>query len=174
MELFLVDKQAQLVECWKKEFKHFPEVKIICEDILSVADNTVVSPANSYGFMDGGIDRIYLEYFGNGLQKIVMDEIAKLSDRYVPIGSSLVVSTKHKKIPYLILSPTMVTPGTTTAASGYHAMASTLKAATMAASSIKRVFCPGLGTGIGQVPYEEAAKEMALAYQRWQKLKFEE
>jgi O-acetyl-ADP-ribose deacetylase (regulator of RNase III) len=29
--------------------------------------------------------------------------------------------------------------------------------------TIKSVVCPGLGTGIGQVPYSEAARQMAIA-----------
>jgi O-acetyl-ADP-ribose deacetylase (regulator of RNase III) len=29
---------------------------------------------------------------------------------------------------------------------------------------ISSVVCPGLGTGIGQVPYTEAARQMAIAY----------
>ena len=31
-------------------------------------------------------------------------------------------------------------------------------------NSINSVVCPGLGTGIGRVPYSEAARQMALAY----------
>jgi O-acetyl-ADP-ribose deacetylase (regulator of RNase III) len=32
--------------------------------ILDVACDAVVSPANSFGFMDGGIDAVYLSLFG--------------------------------------------------------------------------------------------------------------
>jgi len=32
---------------------------------------------------------------------------------------------------------------------------------------VSKVFCPGLGTGIGQVHPTEAAKEMANAYRKW-------
>jgi O-acetyl-ADP-ribose deacetylase (regulator of RNase III) len=31
-------------------------------------------------------------------------------------------------------------------------------------NSIKSVVCPGLGIGIGRVPYSKAARQMALAY----------
>ena len=32
------------------------------------------------------------------------------------------------------------------------------------------VYCPGLGTGVGMVPPEKAATEMALAYGDWKRI----
>src|SRR5215831_12926516 len=111
MELFLVDTEPELVSCWNKEFSKFPEVKILCSDILSIAQNAIVSPANGYGYMDGGIDLLYLNYFGNQIQKTVLDTIAPCPEGYLPVGTSLVVHTRDKRIPYLIVSPTMLIPG---------------------------------------------------------------
>jgi hypothetical protein len=59
MELWLIDRNGELVEAWQKEFEGIDEVHTECGDILKIAENTIVSPANSYGYMDGGID---LEY----------------------------------------------------------------------------------------------------------------
>ncbi len=56
MKLHLVDINAGLVEAWSKHLAEPPEVDIHCADILSVAKNVLVSPSNSTGFMDGGID----------------------------------------------------------------------------------------------------------------------
>ena len=36
-----------------------------------------------------------------------------------------------------------------------------------AALPIRRVACPGLGTGVGKMPYHEAARQMALAYRHY-------
>ena len=74
MELWLVDIQPNLVDAWENEFNEFPEVQIVADDILKIAENTIISPANSYGFMDGGIDLHYTNYFGVKPQ----EEIQKL------------------------------------------------------------------------------------------------
>jgi hypothetical protein len=58
--LTLVDKQEALVSALQQEFASFPEVSIVEGNILELAENCIVSPANSYGFMDGGIDLQYL------------------------------------------------------------------------------------------------------------------
>ena len=75
MELIIVDSNKELVNELKNAFAQFPEVKIFCDGILNVAENSVVSPANSFGRMDGGIDLIYANYFGWDLEERVMDAI---------------------------------------------------------------------------------------------------
>ena len=64
MELWLVDINQELVEAWRNEFRGFDEVNLVCGNILRIAENTIVSPANSYGYMDGGIDLEYTYHFG--------------------------------------------------------------------------------------------------------------
>lgn len=91
MELNLVDQELELIKCWKKEFEKFPEVKILCGNILEVAENTIVSPGNSYGYMDGGIDLKYIEYFGVRLQKEVSNAISFCPEKHLPVGTSLVI-----------------------------------------------------------------------------------
>lgn len=76
MELWLVDTNSELVSAWEYEFKKFSEVNVLHGNILEVAENTIVSPGNSYGFMDGGIDKLYIEYFGLNLQTEVMKAIS--------------------------------------------------------------------------------------------------
>jgi hypothetical protein len=62
MKLYLVDRSPDLITAWQELFAGLNNV-FICEgDILSIAEDTIVSPANSYGFMDGGIDRSYLDF----------------------------------------------------------------------------------------------------------------
>jgi O-acetyl-ADP-ribose deacetylase (regulator of RNase III) len=167
MELILVDEKKELVNCWRKEFDSFPEVKILYGNILEEAENTIVSPGNSYGYMDGGIDLKYIGYFGTKLQKEVSNVISFCPEKLVPVGTSLVVDTYNKKIPYLIYSPTMEIPGMVDAKNSFYAMFSTLRTASKYPDSIKKVFCPGLATGIGNVSFDFAAREMALAYNKW-------
>src|SRR5512139_3519547 len=126
MKLFLVDQQSELVAHWKKEFASFPEVSVVCDNILSLAHNAIVSPANSYGYMDGGIDELYVQYFGIQIQDRVQDAISRRQEGYLPVGASLVVKTGHLKIPYLVVSPTMMLPEAVPAANCFFAMAATL------------------------------------------------
>jgi hypothetical protein len=60
MRLHLIDTEADLVRCWSEAFAAFPEVEVLRGDILHNARDTIVSPANGYGYMDGGIDRLYI------------------------------------------------------------------------------------------------------------------
>lgn len=166
MKLFLVDVEPDLVASWKREFISFPEVEIFCDDILAIAHNAIVSPANSYGFMDGGIDQLYLDYFGLQIQKLVQDAISHRREGYLPVGASVVVKTGNSKIPYLVVSPTMLMPEKIPAANCFFAMASSLRVAS-ATPEITHLYCPGLGTGVGGVPFEVAAAEMANAYRKW-------
>ena len=164
MELILVDTNDELVSEWRKAFLSFPEVKIFCDNILNVAECAVVSPANSFGRMDGGIDLIYADYFGWDLEERVMDAIDRLPGAILPVGSSIIINTNHKRIPYLIVSPTMRTPEIVPSSHAYFALSSTLKVTHQYAEKIDKIFCPGLGTGVGRIPYSDAANEMAKAY----------
>ena len=56
MIIHLIDTNPALVQSWKEEFSDFPDIDTARADILSLAHNCLVSPGNSYGFMDGGID----------------------------------------------------------------------------------------------------------------------
>lgn len=61
----------------------------------------------------------------------------------------------------------MYIPGAVNSVNCFYAMLSTLRTAYKYPNAIKKVFCPGLATGIGNVPFDDAAKEMALAYNKW-------
>lgn len=167
LALVLVNHVSAMVTCWKQAFQAFPEVRILHGDILAVAENALVSPANSYGFMDGGIDQHYLDFFGLDLQRTVQHAIARRCDGYLPVGDSLIVVTSHPRIPYLIVAPTMTIPEPVHPSHSYRALSAALRFAQQQRDRIQQVFCPGLGTGVGQVPYAAAAYEMAAAYRDW-------
>ena len=168
MKLHLVDTNIQLVKCWEKAFSDCPEVEIKGDDILELAHTSIVSPANSYGFMDGGIDLAYSHYFGPDIQEKLFQSISLRPEGFLPVGASLMLRTYNRKIPYLIVAPTMKLPGIVPAQNCYHAMVAVLRIAKKNEALLKNVFCPGLATGIGKVPPEAAAEEMAAAYKDWQ------
>src|SRR5262245_52437158 len=166
MQLQLVDLAPKVAGALRAAFARHPEVSVVEGNILDVAHNTIVSPANSYGYLDGGLDRVYSEAFGLGLEKRVLATIDRVAQGLVAVGSAVLVETGHSRIPFLIVAPTMELPGPIEPAKVFFAMSALLRL-TESYSRITHVFCPGLGTGVGRVEPEDAAREMESAYDKW-------
>lgn len=166
-KLHLVDIQPEYAAALKRAFDGHENVTVTCADILTVAEKAVVSPANSYGFMDGGIDQAYFDFFGPDVERRVQEAIALRPEGHLPVGASLTVATGHPRVPYLIVAPTMTMPEMTTADASYRAMRAVLREVTRIPDLLHTVYCPGLATGVGAVPPNEAAAAMAEAYGDW-------
>lgn len=50
-----------------------------------MAEHCVVSPANSYGFMDGGIDAAYRSFFGLQIERTVQEAVARRPEGRLPV-----------------------------------------------------------------------------------------
>ena len=129
----------------------------------------MVSAANSYGRMDGGIDRHITDYFGQQLMDRVQAYIIEHYFGEQPIGSSFIIPTLHHKHPFLAHTPTMRVPEPIAYTDNvYHGMRATLLAVHNHNLShdqkIQRIACPGLGALTGQVPFEKVARQMERAY----------
>jgi O-acetyl-ADP-ribose deacetylase (regulator of RNase III) len=168
MRLYLVDADATVAMALAEAFRAFPEVAVTHGDLLAVAQNTVVSPANSWGFMDGGIDATYRKYFGAAVEDKIREAIGRRQEGHLPIGASLVVPTGNARIPYLIVAPTMLAPEAIESQNCYRAMRAVLRVAESQEEIGRAVYCPGLGTGVGRVAPDDAAREMAQAYSDWE------
>lgn len=70
----------------------------------------IVSPANSYGLMDGGYDKAITDYFGKNLQSIVQQKILHDFCGEQPVGCSISVDIPNHKNFMLIHTPTMRKP----------------------------------------------------------------
>ena len=154
MNLHLVDFNGHLVNAWVEAFEQFPEVTIQQGDLLVVARHCVVSPANSYGFMDGGIDAAYRAFFGVQIERTVQDAVTRRPEGHLPVGASLVVLTGHNKVPYMIVAPTMTVPEQVESRNCYRALRAVLRIAGTDAEIGQDVYCPGLATGVGMVRRE--------------------
>jgi len=62
-------------------------VRVLHGSVLDVKADAWVSPANSFGFMNGGIDAQYLEHFGGNAQKWLRSRIKSYYDGEMPAGS---------------------------------------------------------------------------------------
>lgn len=65
MKIVLTAVEGSLSDAWQKFCGGLNFVKIHQGSILDVECDAVVSPANSFGFMDGGIDAVYMFHFGS-------------------------------------------------------------------------------------------------------------
>ena len=167
MNLHLVDIQVSLVEAWKEAFARFPEVTVDHGNILQLCVNTIVSPANSHGFMDGGIDLEYRRFFGTHVEHRVQEVIRARPTGCLPVGTAMVIETDHARIPFLIIAPTMEMPEAVPASHAYRALRAVLRHFGQHPVIGKHIYCPGLGTLTGRIPVEAAAQEMANAYHDW-------
>ncbi len=170
MKLHLVDLNPDVVSAWKIAFSAHSEIEISEASILHIATDAIVSPANSHGFMDGGVDRIYLLHFGQQLQDRVREMICRRSEGMLPIGAAELVDTRNPKIPWLIVAPTMEMPEAVPATNAGRAFAAVLRLASRH-PEIDEICCPGLCTGIGQVSASDSAEAMESAYSAWKRAK---
>ncbi|KAL0487372.1 dual specificity protein phosphatase [Acrasis kona] len=157
----------------------FPKVQIKClrfEDLNNF--DCMVSAANSFGLMDGGIDASITHYFGDQVEMRVQQHILRYYDGEQPVGTSFIIPTHHQAHPYLAHTPTLRVPYSIQQTDYvYLAMKSMLRAvadhnerALMDPENyrfIETVACPGLGTSSGKMELEEAARQMSLAYENF-------
>lgn len=184
-KLILSAINEDLFQAFKKHFARFPEVEVVFKSFEQVDFDCVVSAANSFGLMDGGVDQCITDYFGVQMMKRVQAQIISDYCGEQPIGSSMIVRGNESILPgvknkYVAHTPTMIVPmDIHKTRNVYMAMKAMLVAIeehnktrewmNQTASSdtdtrIDSVVCPGLGTNTGRVPADFAAKQMAMAY----------
>lgn len=162
----IADSSAVVVEAMQAAFAHHRDVEVHEGDLLQLARCAFVSPANSDGFMDGGLDAALTSFFGRSLERAIREAITARPGGRLPVGASLVVPTGHGRIAFVVVAPTMETPGAVDASHAYRAMRAALRIAGPE-RLISELWFPGLTTGVGLVAPEEAALEMAAAFVDW-------
>lgn len=132
----------------------------------------MVSAANSFGLMDGGVDLAIIRFFGYALERRVQTRILEEYWGEQPVGTSMIVETGNDQHPFIAHTPTMRVPLRITRTDNvYNAMFAMLRAVAIhnrrGERPIRTVACPGLGTATGEVRPIEAARQMQLAYQHF-------
>ena len=129
------------------------KVTIIKGDITNLAVDAIVNAANSYGYMGGGV--------AGAIKKIGGEEIEMeaVSNAPIPIGSARLTTAGKLRCKQVIHAPTMEQPASLIDVGN-------VKEATRAVlecadeNNLKRIAIPGMGTGVGGVPRDKAAKAM--------------
>lgn len=148
----------------RAQFLHFsglPNVEVQVGDICKLQVDAVVSPANSFGFMDGGIDAAYVKRFP-AIQRNVQWTIKREWHGELPVGCAFAEATSDGKIPWLIVAPTMRVPMkvASTANAYLAARAAILCAEKLGLSSVA---FPGLCTGCGGMSADVSCRQVKQA-----------
>jgi O-acetyl-ADP-ribose deacetylase (regulator of RNase III) len=176
MQIILTAVEDSLAEAWRRFCGDLEFVRIHRGSILDIPCDAIVSPANSFGFMDGGIDAVYMRHFGHGIQERVQSMIRERHHGELLVGSADVVDTEHPSVPYLIVAPTMRVPMTLAdSVNPYLAARAVFRLvrhgrfpfATSHAEPIRdrirTIALPGLGTGVGHVGPNICARQVRQA-----------
>jgi O-acetyl-ADP-ribose deacetylase (regulator of RNase III) len=166
MKIILSAIEPKLISAWKEFFSEENNVSIAETDITTLECDAIVSPANSFGFMDGGLDYALSVRFGWDLEKKLQQQIKALPEGELLVGQALLMETGDLKVPYLISAPTMRIPtnfNIDTSVNAYLAMKAVLIMATREENIIS-VAVPGLCTGVGRMQPMIAARQMYQAY----------
>lgn len=169
VKIILKAIDSDLIVAWEIFFSEFRNVKISYGNILASTADAIVSPANSFGYMDGGLDLQYSQHFGWDLEKKLRLFLEENHDGELAVGQATIITTDRTDIPYLISAPTMRVPmDVSQTVNTYLAFRAILIAIRNFNCSnnnkIKSVLCPGLGTGEGRMPAQRAARQMYAAY----------
>lgn len=165
----LRDILPEMAAAWRRCFGEDDSIEISCGDIFERRADAIVSPANSFGFMDGGIDLVYSRHFGWGLQERLQRTLREEHDGELPIGQAVIIETRDRNIPFLISAPTMRVPmNVADTLNAYLAFRAVIRAVKQHNRSgrqpIQSVLCPGLGTAVGRMPVDRCARQMLAAY----------
>ena len=169
LKIFLRDKNIEIVNAWKAQFYNYDNITISRGNIFDLEADAIVSPANSFGFMDGGIDLAYSEYFGWNLGKMLQNKIQDKFYGEIPVGVATIIKTDNEKIKYLISAPTMRVPANiSNTVNAYLAFRASLIEVKIFnknnTEKISSILCPGLGTLTGKISPENCAIQMKYAY----------
>lgn len=154
----------------------------VCDiSTLTVKNTGIISAANSFGSMGGGVDYVYDRIMFKNISRTIKDRIKvmspyKTSDNpqfdklrenlhYIPIGSALVTSlSDYIHNSYIITAPTMYVPmNVATTNNAYLAYFASLCVVEKSKINITSLYCTGLANGVGLMPAKESAAQIRNA-----------
>lgn len=172
MNLIFVDMQPEVVSAWKDHFNGYPQISVHSGSIFDVKCDALVSPANSFGYMDGGLDMRISQFFGWHVQERLQELIRDRHHGELLVGVAEIVPTDHPRIPFVISAPTMRVPMILSdTVNVYLATRAVILLVLYGRfpdgravnENVKTVAVPGMGTGVGRVPPTTCARQMKAA-----------
>ncbi|EMD3543838.1 macro domain-containing protein [Salmonella enterica] len=173
IKLILSAPVPAMAAAFEYHFQNTENVEIIRRPFETVPEfDCMVSAANSFGLMDGGVDAAITAYFGTQLQKRIQQHILSEYLGEQPVGTAFVTETGNSQHPWLVHAPTMRVP---LIIDGTDAVYNATRAALLAIfhhnksagedRKIESVVFPAMGAGCGQAPPDSVARQMKLAWE---------
>ncbi|MFQ5864572.1 MAG: macro domain-containing protein [bacterium] len=129
------------------------EVQFLVGDLTKMEVDAIVNPANSEGEMGGGVAGAIRKAGGKIIEEEAMEQAP------IPIGEAVVTTSGKLKCEYVIHAPTMEVPVQRTSVDKiFKAVQAALW--TAVEYEFETLAIPGMGTGTGRIPVEEAAQAM--------------
>lgn len=181
VRFILCGNNPEITSAFNEFFHEVPHVQIILGDIFNIEADAIVSPANSFGDMSGGLDKAIDNFYLGKAQKEIMQLIQKKHYGELPVGNAEIISLGTENFPYMICAPTMRIPGTLEKASinAYLAMRAVLIELKKYNSHnsdypIKTIAIPSFCTGVGGLHYKQSAEQMFTAFTMIEATKYKE
>lgn len=174
-ELVLCAVDDSLEQAWHSVATTQRErVRVHRGSVLEVGAHAVVSPANSLGWMRGGIDAVYSRTFRDVEQR-VRTAVLTYHGGELPVGQAVAVRTGEVEPAWLISAPTMRHPGQLLPDDTVHPYLAAravfllwrdgeLEYGVAAREAVDLIAMPGLGTGVGRVSPANCARQVAAAW----------
>ncbi|MFJ4862187.1 macro domain-containing protein [Streptomyces sp. NPDC088748] len=170
LRVVLTDVNEHVVQAWRAAFADTPGIEIRRGSILDEDVDAWVTPTNSRGRMDGGVDAVIKRYLGSGIQVRVQRAIRDRFAGAMPVGSAVCVPSGAAAPRFLISTPTMVQSSQNVSATLNVALACAAAFQAVhrqnrkAPGSIRSVALVGMGAQTGRVPARVCANLMWTGY----------
>ncbi len=180
LKVVLTDINTHVVEAWRAAFADTPGIEIRKGSILDETVDAWVSPTNSRGLMNGGVDAVIKHYLGAGIQLRVQRAIRDQFTGSLPVGSAVCVSSGAVNPKFLISTPTMesssqnVSETLNVALACAAAFQAIHRKNNEAPGSIESVALVGMGAQTGRVPARVCANLMWSGYTLFNDYSFED
>jgi len=150
-------------------FEDVDEVVVSRTSIESMRADAIVSPANSFGFMDGGFDLAIRDVIGSRYESVLRQDICDLYDGELHIGEYHVLELDRGPYGSLICAPTMRVPKEVKGSdNAYKHMRAVLKA--IRDKGYEDIIMTVPCVGVGRMDPVIAAKQMRMAWQSMQRV----
>ena len=170
-KVILVDREGPLVAAWREAFRDVREVEAGGGGFFAADAEAMVSPANSFGVMDGGLDLAIRDVLGLEVERRIRERIASRHHGELPVGVAEIVETDDARWPLLVCAPTMRVPeDASRTLNAYLAFRAVLlelsRLGEERGRAVSSVVCPGMCTGVGAMSPRRCAAQMRVAWRQ--------
>lgn len=174
MKIILLSSNSSMAAAWRRHCS--PQLQVsfspVSQGITYMQHDDgpgagIVSPANSFGFMDGGLDRA-IEREWPGTEALVRHKIQTEYAGELAVGTALYVPLLPCLYPVnLIVAPTMRSPEPLPPGSIAPYLAARAALALASRLGLQSVALPAFGNGVGRMSADTVAHQVAEAIRRF-------